>query len=82
MKFNKEHLETYNRDGYVVVRNFFAKDEVKLLYQLAVDDNVISKKSFDRTDAAGLKTKLALWYTLDNSLYSSNYTFRTRKLTV
>lgn len=70
MNFTKEHLETYHRDGYVVVRNFFSKEEVELLYKIAVDDDVISKKSYDRTDASGLKTKLALWYSLDNSIYS------------
>jgi ectoine hydroxylase-related dioxygenase (phytanoyl-CoA dioxygenase family) len=70
MKFTKEHLETYNRDGYVVIRNFFSKEEVALLYKLALEDDTMSKKSFDRTDASGLKTKLALWYALDDSFYS------------
>jgi ectoine hydroxylase-related dioxygenase (phytanoyl-CoA dioxygenase family) len=70
MNFTKEHLEAYHRDGYVVVRNFFSKEEVELLYKIAVDDDVISRKSYDRTDASGLKTKLALWYSLDDSIYS------------
>jgi len=70
MKFIKEHLEAYHRDGYVVVRNFFTHEEVDLLYNIAIDDDLMSKKSFDRTDASGLKTKLALWYSLDESLYS------------
>jgi hypothetical protein len=70
MKFTKEHLEAYHRDGYVVVRNFFTYEEVDLLYKIAIDDDLMSKKSFDRTDASGLKTKLALWYSLDESLYS------------
>jgi ectoine hydroxylase-related dioxygenase (phytanoyl-CoA dioxygenase family) len=70
MKFTIEHLEAYHRDGYVVVRNFFTQQEVDLLYKIAIDDDLMSKKSYDRTDASGLKTKLALWYSLDNSLYS------------
>lgn len=70
MKFTKEHLEAYHRDGYVVVSNFFPQEEVDLLYKIAVKDDVMSKKSYDRTDASGLKTKLALWYSLDDSLYS------------
>lgn len=70
MKFTKEHLETYHRDGYVVVRNFFSKQEVDLLYNIAIGDEIMNKKSYDRTDASGLKTKLALWYSLDESLYS------------
>ncbi len=70
MTFTKEHLEAYYRDGYVVVRNFCLKKEVDLLYKMAIEDDVMSKKSFDRTDASGMKTKLALWYSLDDSLYS------------
>jgi ectoine hydroxylase-related dioxygenase (phytanoyl-CoA dioxygenase family) len=70
MEFTKEHLEAYHRDGYVVVRQFFTHAEVDLLYKIAIDDDLMKKKSFDRTDAAGLKTKLALWYSLDESLYS------------
>ncbi|TDE10550.1 phytanoyl-CoA dioxygenase family protein [Dyadobacter psychrotolerans] len=70
MKFTKEDLDTYHRDGYVVIRNFFSKEEVDLLYKIATEDDVMSTKSYDRTDASGLKTKLALWYALDESLYS------------
>jgi ectoine hydroxylase-related dioxygenase (phytanoyl-CoA dioxygenase family) len=70
MIFTPEHLAAYNRDGYVVVRNFFSKEEVDLLYKIAIDDDLMSQKSYDRVDASGLKTKLALWYALDESLYS------------
>jgi len=70
MEFTKEHLDAYHRDGYVVVRNFFSGPEIDLLYKMATEDDVMSKKSYDRTDASGLKTKLALWYALDESLYS------------
>lgn len=70
MEFTQAHLAAYHRDGYVVVRQFFSPAEVNLLYQVATGDAVISAKSYDRIDAAGLKTKLALWYALDDSLYS------------
>lgn len=70
MNFTPEDATTYHRDGYVVIRNFFSPDEVNLLYNMAVNDDLISQKSFDRADAAGLRTKLALWYSLDDSLYS------------
>ncbi|MBA4141071.1 MAG: phytanoyl-CoA dioxygenase family protein [Segetibacter sp.] len=70
MKFTKDHLKSYHRDGYVVVRSFFSKAEVKLLYEMALEDDLIGSKSYDRVDASGLKTRLALWYSLDKSLYS------------
>jgi ectoine hydroxylase-related dioxygenase (phytanoyl-CoA dioxygenase family) len=69
MKFLNKYLEAYQRDGYVVVRNFFTGDEVDLLYKMAIDDDTMSKKSLDRMDAAGLTTKLTLWYSLDESIY-------------
>lgn len=70
MQFTGKHLQTYQRDGYVIVRNLFTKAEVERLYAIAVGDDVLSTKTFDRTDASGLKTKLALWFALDDSLYS------------
>lgn len=70
MQFTQSHLETYQRDGYVIIPQFFSPEEVNLLYQVAIGDKVVSAHSIDRTDAAGLKTKLALWYQLDDSLYS------------
>jgi len=68
--FTTEHLQTYQRDGYVIVRNLFANAEVERLYAVAVGDDMLSTITFNRTDAAGLKTRLALWYALDDSLYS------------
>lgn len=70
MRFTTEHLDTYNRDGFVVVRNLFSEAEVERLYTLATSDELISARSLDRIDASGLKTKLTLWYALDDSLYS------------
>ena len=68
--FTTEHLQTYQRDGYVIVRNLFANAEMERLYAVAVGDDMLSTITFNRTDAAGLKTRLALWYALDDSLYS------------
>ena len=68
--FTQAHLDAYNRDGYVVVKQFFTSPEVNLLYKVAVEDAIVSSKTYDRVDASGLRTKLALWYALDNSLYS------------
>lgn len=68
--FTTEHLQAYQRDGYVIVRNLFANAEMERLYAVAVGDDMLSTITFNRTDAAGLKTRLALWYALDDSLYS------------
>ncbi|WP_128548236.1 phytanoyl-CoA dioxygenase family protein [Larkinella soli] len=69
MAFTNEHLKTYERDGYVVVRNLFSRPEIDRLYGLALEDEKLRKNALDRVDAGGLKTRLTLWYTLDDSLY-------------
>src|SRR5690606_9371471 len=33
-------------------------------------DAIIQKTTYDREDKEGLKTKLSLWYSLDDSIYS------------
>lgn len=60
----------FDKDGYVLIKGMLATDEVEKLYNIAINDEVISNKSFDRGDANGLRTKLALWYSLGDDAYS------------
>lgn len=60
----------FDRDGYVLIKGMLKPEEVKKLYSIAIEDEVISKKSFDRGDSNGLRTKLALWYSLGDDAYS------------
>ena len=60
----------FDKDGYVLIKGMLKPEEVKKLYAIAINDEVISNKSFDRGDANGLRTKLALWYSLGNDAYS------------
>ncbi|SDJ05589.1 Ectoine hydroxylase-related dioxygenase, phytanoyl-CoA dioxygenase (PhyH) family [Pedobacter sp. ok626] len=60
----------FNEDGYVLIKGMLKPEEVKKLYDIAIHDQVISNKSFDRGDANGLRTKLALWYSLADDAYS------------
>jgi phytanoyl-CoA hydroxylase len=64
-----QQIADYNRDGYVIVRNFLNSDEVKKLYAIATEDNMMRKHSFDLNDQSGKKTKLALWYKPGNDAY-------------
>ncbi len=52
----------FDRDGYLIVRNFFSLSEVELLYRLSTDDTVTGH-AFDFNDQSGKKTKLTLWFT-------------------
>jgi phytanoyl-CoA hydroxylase len=62
--------ETFDRDGYLLVPSFFIKEEIAKLYGIAKDDVIIKKNVYDREDKEGLRTKLSLWYSLDDSIYS------------
>jgi phytanoyl-CoA hydroxylase len=64
-----EQIASYQKDGYVIVRNFLQQAEVEKLQQVAFDDAVIRKHAFDLNDQVGKKTKLTLWYKPGNDAY-------------
>lgn len=67
--FTPQHLADFERNGYVIIREFFSPEEADLIYQTSVEDQVINEKSFDFNDSKGLRTKLALWYTPQDDIY-------------
>lgn len=60
----------YKRDGYVIVPSFFSVAETGKLYNLAVGDTVVNKNAIDLNDQSGKKTKLTLWFTPGEDVYS------------
>jgi phytanoyl-CoA hydroxylase len=64
-----QQIADYNSDGYVIIKNFLNSDEVKKLYAIATEDDMMRKHSFDLNDQSGKKTKLALWYKPGNDAY-------------
>lgn len=69
-KLNPAQKAQFDKDGYLLIKGMLSSLEVKKLYEIAIHDEVISHKSFDRGDANGLRTKLALWYSLGDDAYS------------
>lgn len=57
-----KQIESYKEDGYLILKEFFSKEEADLLYQAATDESVVSK-AYDLNDQSGKKTKLTLWFT-------------------
>ena len=53
----------YDKDGYVIVKNFLKQEETDLLYNLATSEDVFSSHAFDLNDQTGKRTKLTLWFT-------------------
>jgi hypothetical protein len=58
-----EQMNSFNRDGYVVVKGFCQKEEVDLLLSTAVNDDAMRKNALDLNDQTGKKTRLSLWFT-------------------
>ena len=54
------HVEDYERDGYVIVRNFIPPEEIQKLQEAAFSDGALRKHAFDLNDQTGKKTKLTL----------------------
>jgi len=40
----------YDRDGYLIVKNFLSDEEVKVLYGLATGDDTMKDHAFDLND--------------------------------
>ena len=68
-QLSPQQIESYKKDGFIIIKNFLKEDEVKKLYAIATDDGTMRKHAFDLNDQTGKKTKLTLWYTPGNDAY-------------
>jgi ectoine hydroxylase-related dioxygenase (phytanoyl-CoA dioxygenase family) len=77
-KLSSQQIAAYNRDGYLVLKEFFSTKEVERLYHTAVDDEAMSNNALDLNDQAGKKTRLSLWFTPGNDVFG--YMTRSRRM--
>ena len=68
-QLTEKNIADYERDGYVIIKNFLQTEEVNKLYKIATGDDTLLKHAFDLNDQSGKKTKLTLWYTPGNDAY-------------
>lgn len=68
-KFTPEQIQQYQKDGYIIIKNFCSKVEVEKMYDTATKDDAMSKNALDLNDQSGKKTKLSLWFTPGNDLF-------------
>jgi hypothetical protein len=66
---DNDQLAAFERDGYVLVRGFFDAEDAALLRTAMETDPAIRAHFFDRGDADGGRTKLALWNHPGDSVY-------------
>ena len=70
MLTSKDKIQ-YEKDGYVILESFYSRKEIDLLLDIAKEDHVIKSHTYGRNDKEGNTTKLALWYSLGDNIYSA-----------
>lgn len=73
-----EEAIQYERDGYVVIKNFFSPAEVDKLYAAALADKAMRDNALDLNDQTGKKTRLSLWFTPGDDIFG--YLSRSRRI--
>ena len=67
--FNPEQRAQYERDGYVIVRGLFDTEEISLMRDAMEQDPALRASLYDRKDAEGKSTRMALWNHPGESVY-------------
>ncbi len=67
--FNPEQRAQYERDGYVIVRGLFDTLEIGLMRDAMEQDPALRASLYDRKDAEGKSTRMALWNHPGESVY-------------
>ena len=63
-------VASFNKDGYLIVKHFFTKEETNKLYAIATEDSVVREHATNVTDSTGKNSKLTLWFTPGEDVYS------------
>ncbi|MCZ8312990.1 MAG: phytanoyl-CoA dioxygenase family protein [Magnetospirillum sp.] len=67
--FTDAQKRDYERDGYVIVRGLFDAEEAAILREAIEKDPALAANFYDRKDADGKATKMALWNHPGDSVY-------------
>jgi len=69
-RLSETDVQQFHQDGYVIIRSFFAKEEIEKLYSIAIGDEVIKHNATNVKDNQGKNSKLTLWFTPGEDVYS------------
>lgn len=64
-----DQMNSYVNDGYVIVKSLFDNEETGLLRRSMEEDPAIRSHFYDRQDASGSPSKMALWNHPGDSVY-------------
>src|SRR4051794_23535018 len=69
IKVSPSQKAQYDKDGYLIIRNFLDPEETALLYKHATSDDALLSNAWDFNDQSGKRTKLTLWFTPGNDMF-------------
>jgi ectoine hydroxylase-related dioxygenase (phytanoyl-CoA dioxygenase family) len=78
INLNDKQIEAYHQDGFLMVKNLFSKEEIDKLYSSATENSIMQNNAMDLNDQTGKKTKLSLWFTPGNDVFS--YLIRSERM--
>jgi len=64
-----QEVAQFHRDGVLLIKNFFSKEEIDLILNTAKDDKVLFSKSYGRKDGSGGISKMCVWNHPPDNLY-------------
>ena len=75
---SSDQMSLYDKDGYLILKEFCSKEEIDNLLDYASKDSSISDNVLDLNDESGKKTKLSLWFTPGDNIFG--YLARSEKV--
>lgn len=78
LRLTPQQVAAYHEDGYIVVKDFCSAEEINKLYATALADSAMKEHALDLNDQTGKKTRLSLWFTPGNDVFS--YLTRSEKM--
>lgn len=67
--FTPQQREAYQRDGFVLVRSLFDHEEISFMRDAMERDPALRASLYERKDAQGKSTRIALWNEPGDSVY-------------
>jgi hypothetical protein len=71
MHLTEKEVETFNRDGFVFMKNLFSEREVAAMIAAINDGGRVANSTYGRSDASGRQAKIALWFDIGNDIWSA-----------
>ncbi len=64
-----KQLSAYKKDGYLLLKALFDKEEIRLLKNAAMADRELDRRSYGRADGEGGTVRLSLWNHPGDNIY-------------